>query len=297
MTGLDRRWTVPSALLAALLVSASGCGEPTDHPPAPEAELRVGERVVEEGELRRFLLREVGLPQKQIDARALPAYRRDLLRQLLFARAATRMGLELDSVEVERELEILRELAPKAPAARLEQEARRAVLARAYESEVLARQVDVTEEEVEARLRERPRDRERTIVFRQIVVSDGDRARELHRSLARGEGSFQKRAAEVSEGPERGALQQVPIGHLPEPVQDVLRRTREGRVSPPVEIEGRYYLFEVQAQNRDPDPARRRERQEVRRRLIREKLDELRREHVSRLARSEGVELPPGGDA
>jgi len=247
--------------------------------------------------MHRFLLREIGLPPAEIDQRALPAYRRNLATEILFARAATRIGLEAEPAAVQAEQRLLRKLDPAADEDQLEREARRAVLARAYEAQVLARRIEVTSEEVESRLVARPRDERRTAVFRQIVVDEESEAREVHRRLAREGEPFEEVAKEVSTGPELGALQQVPMGHLPESVQRVLRRTPEGTVSRPVEIEGAHYLFEVQALNRDPDPARRREREEVRRRLFREKLDALREEHVGQLARSEGVELPPGGDA
>jgi hypothetical protein len=253
--------------------------------------------VASASELRRFLLREVGLPPKEIDDRALPAYRRQLATQILFARAATRIGLEAEPAALEAEQGLLQQLDPAAEVDQLEREARRAVLSRTYEAQILAQRVKVTREEVESRLGTRPRDEQRTVVFRQIVVEEEGEAREVHRRLARDGEPFEEVAQQVSTGPERGALQQVPMSHLPERVQRVLRRTPEGTVSRPVKIEGAHYLFEVQALNRDPDPARRREREEVRRRLFREKLDALREEHVGQLARSEGVKLPPGGDA
>lgn len=285
-----------AALLAVLLGSAPGCGEADAPASSPETEVRLGDRVAGVGEMHRFLLREIGLPPAEIDERALPAYRRHLATQILFARAATRIGLEAEPAEMQAEQRLLRQLDPAADEEQLKKEARRAVLARAYEAQVLARRVEVTPEEVEARLGSRPRDERRTAVFRQIVVDEESEAREVHRRLAREGEPFEEVAKEVSTGPELGALQQVPMSHLPESVQHALRRTPEGTVSRPVEIEGSHYLFEVQALNRDPDPARRREREEVRRRLFREKLDALREEHVGQLARSEGVALPPGGD-
>jgi parvulin-like peptidyl-prolyl isomerase len=292
------RWagfTARGVLAAGLLAAVAGCGEPAGEQARVSTEFRLGERVVQTDEMRRFLLREVGLPREDIDDMALPAYRRQLAAQILFARAARRLGLEPAEAAVEAEMELLRELAPDTDPQTLRREALRAVLARAYESEILAPRVEVTAEEVEDRLGAQPRDGRTAAVFRQIVVPDDEEARAVHRRLATGEEPFEEVAREVSAGPEKGALQQVPLTHLPEKVQRALRRTPEGAVSRPVEIEGAHYLFEVQALNRDPDPARRREREEVQRRLFREKLDRLRSEHLAQLARSEGVALPPLG--
>jgi parvulin-like peptidyl-prolyl isomerase len=283
------------ALLVGALGVAVACGGTADEEAASGAVFRLGERVVEADELRRFLLREVGLPREDIDEKALPAYRRQLAAQVLFARAARKLGLEPHPAALQAEKQLLRELAPETEAQIVEREARRAVLARLYENEILAQRVSVTPEEVETRLGAQPREGRTAAVFRQIVVEEADRAREVHRRLARGEEPFEAVAREVSSGPEQGALQQVPLNHLPDSVQRTLRRTPEGTVSRPVEIEGLYYLFEVQALNRDPDPARRREREEVRRRLFREKLDQLRTAHLKELAQSEGIKLPPQG--
>lgn len=288
--------TVVFLLLAALVAWLPGCGPGQNDESVEQTALRVGDEVVGPDSMRRFLLREVGLPPEEIAPEALPTYRRELTAQVLFARAAVEEGLTPDPQALAEEEQLVHELSPDTDPETLRAEARRTVLAHAYEREVIAAGVEVTDEEVEARLGTRPKEEGSSAVFRQIVVADEEAARNAFKRIAQKNESFEAVAREVSSGPERGALQQVPLAHLPDDVLRTLRRTREGTVSRPIELDDAWYLFELQALNRHPDPARRREREEVRRRLFREKLDAMRRGHLEELAARAGVTLPPAAE-
>jgi len=278
------------AVVAALL---PGCRREDGSARGIERVRRVGERDLTDAEFRRYVLREIGVSVEGLDPAAVDRLWGEFLGEVLLARAAEREGIVPDPDAVDRELARLRELGAGGDREELLREARRRVLAGTYVERILAPRVTVTPEEVEAALP--PAEGSRTrhyVVFRQIRVEDEAAARQAWRRVTRGREPFDEVAREVSTAPDRGRLQQRDLAVLPGPVAEALRRLPVGGVSRPVPFDRAYYLFELEARNRDPDPGRARERREIEDRIFREKLDRLREATLERLAREEGIRLP-----
>ncbi len=279
--------------LAALLVFLPGCRREGEARPVERARVdRVGDRELTDAEFRRFVMMR-GLDPAKVDPAALDRLWEEFLAEILLARAAEREGLAPSAEELDRVMEFMADVAPGADGSDLAREARRRALARLYVQRVLLPRVKVSPEEVESALPARKGTRGRHyVVFRQIRVEDEKAAREAWRRVVRKKEPFDEVAREVSTAPDRGRLQQRDVDLLPPRVADVLARLPVGSISRPVAFDGAYYLFELEARNRDPDPGRARERREVEDRLFREKLDRLVQETVRRLAREEGIRPP-----
>ena len=176
------------------------------------------------------------------------------------------------------------------------EDARRALLAAAFERERLAPLAAVSAEEIEQALGPASRRGSRDhVVFRQIRTVDREDANRAYARIAEKGESFESVARDLSAAPDRGALQQRALREIPSEARSVLSRLPEGRLSKPVRVDGAYFVFQLEARNRDPDPERTREREEVRERLRREKLDRVRRETWERLAADEGLASSGGG--
>ncbi|MDQ7008546.1 MAG: peptidyl-prolyl cis-trans isomerase [Acidobacteriota bacterium] len=282
------------ALATAILVSA-GCSssrqEADNEGAAPV--LAVGERELGRPEFERYLLREVGVQAGTIDAQAEKELYEEFYAEVLLARAAERAGFEVDAAALNAEVARLEGLEPAGSAEELEREARRRLLAQLYLEQVLAAEITIEPEEVDARLGRPERHRRRDlIVYRQIAVAGEKEAKAVYRRVVRGKEPFDAVARELSLTPDRGAIQQVPLEGLPDPVADVLERLPEGKISRPVKVGDLVYLFQVDARNRERDPGRVRQRQEVEQRLLTEKLESLRRQRLVQLAEEEGVRAP-----
>lgn len=289
-----RRATVAGACcLAVLLVLLPGCRREREVRPSERVRVeRVGDRELTDAEFRRFVMAH-GLDPADVDPAALDRLWDEFLAEILLARAAEREGIVAPPEELGREEEFLADIAPEATPADLEREARRRTLATLYVQRVLVPQVTVTSEEVEAALPPRRGSRGRHyVVFRQIRLDDEKAAREAWRRVVRKKEPFDEVARRVSTAPDKGRLQQRDVDLLPPKVADVLARLPVGGISRPVAFDGAYYLFELEARNRDPDPGRARERREVEDRLFREKLERLVQQTVERLAREEGIRPP-----
>ncbi len=282
-----------ACLVAVLLVPGPGCRRGGGaRAPRPDRVRRVGERELTEAEFRRFVAMH-GLDPDDVDPAALDRLWEEFLAEVLLARAAEREGIEPPSLDVSQAREFVADIDPGSGPEERERDARRMVLARLYVERVLVPQVKVTPEEVEAALPPgKPSRGRHYLVFRQIRLEDEGAAREAWRRVVRKKEPFDEVAREVSTAPDRGRLQQRDVNLLPSPVAEALSRLPVGGVSRPVPFDGAYYLFELEARNRDPDPGRERERREVRERLFREKLDRLVEETLRRLAREEGIRPP-----
>ncbi|NJN64928.1 MAG: peptidylprolyl isomerase, partial [Acidobacteria bacterium] len=252
---------------------------------------RVGDREIGEPEFARFVqTTQRSRARGHRRGRARGALE-ELLAEVLLARAAERGGVSASHEAVETEFSSLRALAPDQDESVLRSEAERSALARAYVDQVIAAQVSVGDAEVDAALPPVPSAGAENVVFRHILVETEEQANEASRSLAAGE-SFDAVARRVSMAAGAGQPQQRRLDELPEEASRVLSSLPEGAVSKPIKIGDGYHLFQVDARNRDPDPGRARERAEVRHRLFREKLSQVRRARLDDLAREEGVRPP-----
>ncbi len=295
-----RRLALGAAIVAAAWVTA-GCRKAAEPDPAsrPDWIERIGDRLVDPGEFDRFLEREIGMAPAEIDAAVRARLYEDFLAEILFARAAARLGLHAPEQELATEIELLASIAPDQPPETVRREAERTVLAREYERQVLYREIQVGDDEVVQVLgKERRLSRRNVIVFRQIMVDTKEAAREAHRRITRGREPFDEVARQISQSGVGGELQQRRLDSLPQEASRVLERLPEGAISKPVEIGGMWYLFEVTARNYDPDPGREREREVARHRLFQEKLERARAARLAELARQENVRAPRvGADA
>lgn len=283
------------AALVLATVALAACGhEPPPAPPAPSERVgQVGDRPLTEGEFQRYLLREVGVRLEDLDPGVADSLYEELYAQVLLARAAERAGFEAEPRALGEEIGRLAQLGISATPEELRREAQRRILAQRYLRQVLASEVTVSDEEVQARLGRPVKHRRRDyVVFRQIVVGDKAAADQVYRRAVRKGESFDELARGFSLAPDKGAIQQVPLENLPPEAADVLGRLREGKISRPVKVGDAYYLFQLDAKNRDPDPGRARERQKVLHELFDEKLEELRVKRLAELAAKEGVRPP-----
>ncbi len=286
--------------LALLAGVAAGCGRDEGAASAGRSEaLRVVE--IDEQDFELYLLHVVGTAELEdgtIDDEARRLLRDELRSEMLLAAEAERLGIEPAERRVLAELRVLEEIASGFEPGRRSRHARRAALADAYVGQQLVGRVVVGDEDVEAALGPSPRAAAREyVVFRQIRVIDRAAADEAYRRVVRQKEAFEEVAAEVTTAADGGAPQQRALSGLPERVAGVIARVPEGTVSRPVQHGDAWYLFQVEARLRDPDPGRDRRRQEVRDRLFRERLDALRDAVVARLAAGQPAFDSPGGTA
>ncbi|MDH3283418.1 MAG: peptidylprolyl isomerase [Acidobacteriota bacterium] len=276
-------------------VAMAGCGERPVGPEGGEPSRidRIGGREVTDAEFEIYLQRELGDASLEVAAAARRRLYEEFIAELLFARAGEREGLDAPAGLVEEEMLRLREAGIEANDDELRLQARRTLLARAYEREVLLPGVSVPPEEVERELgAPLKRQAREFVVFRQIRAEDSASADLAYRRVVRQRESFEEVARELSTAPDRGALQQRALPHLPRVTTDVLRRLPEGSASRPVEVDGAFYVFQVVARNRDPDPGRVAERELVRLRLFQARLEQLAEERLAELAAREGIRVP-----
>lgn len=280
-------------LAAGLSLATAACSPPQEE--TGDRIDRIGGEELTDEQYERFVRRYAGVPAEEIDPAARQQLYEEYLAELLFARAAEREGLVAPAEAIREQLEALGPQAASEGDSReeLERDARQAVLARLYEEKVLAPRIKVTDEEIDAALGAAPpRVQREFAVFRQIRVDSREAASEAYRRTVRRKEPFEAVAKEMSTAPDAGALQQRPLSNLPAPVADVLRKLPEGGISRPVEYDGAFYLFELEARNRDPDPGRAGERQRVADRLWSEKMSRLKEEELRRLAELEGIRTP-----
>ncbi len=296
---MNRARKLPVLLLVALALGLVGSCRKSDPHEGTESSARriqVGQRLVSDGEFQRYIQRELGLNQEELEPVVAEQLREQLYAEVLLARAAERLGVSVDSLQEADEVAALEALETGASEDELKIEARRALLARAYEETVLAGEVRISPEDVASRLGKAPRLGARSfMVFRQILVEEKTVADDAYRRIVRKHEPFSSVAAELTLGPDGGAVQQVPIANLPEAAARALGSLPEGGVSRPVLVGRYYYLFQLDARNRDPDPGRAREREMIEHKLFQERFDQLRIERLGKLAREEGVRAPDLG--
>lgn len=283
---------MPLVLLLAFCVV--GCDRSAPEGEPLEEVTVVGDRVVSDEEFNRYLLHQVGLLPEELDEVVRAQIYEEFLAEILFSRAAQRVGLVPAAEALRSEMARLNAIDPDLPEPVRRAEAQRTLLARAYEERVLAAEITVTPEEVDEALGKAGRKRRTrdTVVYRQIVVEDKAAGDAAYRRITRQGEAFDAVARELSMSGDGGVPQQRRLSDLPEDAAKALKRLPEGQTSRPVEIDKLFYLFQVDALNYDADPGRSQERAELRYRLFREKLDALRARRLAELAAQEDVRVP-----
>ncbi len=282
-----------AGLAAVLALALPSCGGREGSESGPDGSA-LTVHSVSDPDFVRYLRRQVGLSPEELERAAIDQLLEEFYAELLFAKEAERLGLAVDPEALRREIALLESLEAGGTVADFEEEARRAVLARLYEAEVLLPDVSIEAKEVEEHLgKRRGRVGRRYMVFRQILVEEKSAAEDVYRRVTRGREPFAAVATEISLGADQGALQQVLLDDLPRDAARSLERVPEGGVSRPVRVGDYYYVFQVDARNYDADPGRARERALVEHKLFQERLDTLRRERLVALAAQEGLALPP----
>jgi hypothetical protein len=281
-----------AALLALLLAAALGPGCGGKDGPAPASTSAPRSTTPSESQLDRFLLRETGLDPRTIDPAARARLREELVAEALFADAAEAQGLYAPIDAIDDATRRLVALGAAGTPEELRADARRRVLAQIYETTVLMPEVRVEDAEIERELAAtRPADRGEQVTFRQLLVDSRVKANAAYERLKRGRESFQDVAGQVSQAPDRGAIQTRPLTQLPEPAAKVLKKLRPGELSRPVEIEGSYYLFRLEGRRRPPAPGAR-EREAARERVFERKFGALRVARLLELAAAAAVPVP-----
>ena len=278
--GRRLRPVLAAVLLAAAL--APGCGGKDE--PAPASTPAPRSTTLTESHLDRFLLRETGLDPRTIDPAARARLREELVAEALFADAAEAQGLYAPLDAIDDATRRLVALGAAGTPEELRADARRRVLAQIYETTVLMPEVRVDDAEIERELAaSRPADRGEQVTFRQLLVDSRVKANAAYERLKRGRETFQDVAGQVSQAPDRGAIQTRSLSQLPEPAAKVLKKLRPGELSRPVEIEGSYYLFRLEDRRLPPGPGAR-EREAARERVFERKFGALRAARLRELA-------------
>ena len=274
-------------LLALLAAGCSGREEPAPATtPAPRG------TTLTEAQLDRFLLRETGLDPRTIDPAARARLREELVAEALFADAAEAQGLYAPIDAIDDATRRLVALGAAGTPEELRADARRRVLAQIYETTVLMPEVRVDDAEVERELAAtRPAGRGEQVTFRQLLVDSRVKANAALERLRRGRETFQDVAGQVSQAPDRGAIQTRSLTQLPAPAAQVLKKLRPGELSRPVEIEGSYYLFRLEDRRLPPGPGAR-EREAARERVFERKFGALRTARLQELAAAAAAPPP-----
>jgi parvulin-like peptidyl-prolyl isomerase len=278
------------ALLALAALAAAGCGGREKSAPAAAPAPR--STTLTEAQLDRFLLRETGLDPRSIDPAARTRLREELVAEALFADAAEAQGLYAPIDAIDDGTRRLIALGAAGTPEELRADARRRVLAQIYETTVLMPEVQVDEAEVERELAaSRPADRGEQVTFRQLLVDSRVKANAALERLRRGRETFQDVAGQVSQAPDRGAVQVRQLSQLPAPAAQVLKKLKPGELSRPVEIEGSYYLFRLEDRRPPPGPGAR-EREAARERVFERKFGALRAARIQALAAAAAAPAP-----
>lgn len=281
-----------AASLGLLLAACGRGGESTELAHARLVK-QVGEFQLDDAALERHIRYETGMRPEDLDPLGRARLGEELLAEALLARGAELEKLTPAADALAAEVARLQAVVgATAPGERLQDDARRRVLARLYERQILVPQVVVKEQDVEraAQIAGGAAGGEQ-VVFRQLRVDTEAAAQQAQRDILAGR-AFDNLAAEVSTAPDRGRPLARSLSELPPAAAAALRGLREGGVSQPVNVDGAYYLFQLDARNAQADPSR--SRDAVRKQLWERGFEELRRRRVAELAEREGVRAPIG---
>jgi hypothetical protein len=121
--------------------------------------------------------------------------------------------------------------------------------------EVTAAAARLSEAEVRAHAEEH-RERllpERRLELRALAFDSKEEAAKIHREIRRRRMTFNEAVVQYEKYPGQGRPQLIDWTSLSEEMRVALEDLKQGRVSPPLEFHGIYYLFEVGSWLREPE--------------------------------------------
>lgn len=166
---------------------------------------------------------------------------------------------------------------------------------RKLQDQLIVRQVEVSPEDIDAylalhrdELRPRPR-----IVLRSISAASEDRAARIRSEIVRKKRTFDQALSAYASSRGEGQSQEVALDALPEPVREAVGSLKRGQVSRPVQLEGIWYVFQVEstAVERAADPRTLRALAEEQ--LRQQRIEEASRRLLEDLRRKARIELNP----
>ncbi len=295
---VDRR-SIPRVQLSALLgmtlaLTACARSNTAGAPASPGASTAAQSSSPAAESFERWLRLEAGVEPAEVAPEARRTLWREYCAELLFARAAEQQQLAVPENAVAAEIERLEALGDVWPPEQRRDAARQKILAVLYEEHVLREQVNVTEEEVAAALQREGVEGREGVSFRMLRTETRSAVDRARARIAKGE-PFDQVARELSTTPDKGALQQQVLSDLPKGAAAAMQGLREGSVSEPVEIGKAWYLFLLEARNRDLDPNQARKRAALRQSLLQQRFDQRRERELENLAQAAKLNLnqPP----
>ncbi|MDX1388009.1 MAG: peptidyl-prolyl cis-trans isomerase [Acidobacteriota bacterium] len=167
---------------------------------------------------------------------------------------AERRGVQVEPWEVEiylgREPDEAEEAAeapdPDNPGYRL---ARRNLMIQKLRGAVVAGEVEVSEADVDAYLR-RHQDRllpDDHLIVRRLTLAGRKEANDVRREIIEKSMPFDKAATVFGGEPHQGRPEQLEIEALPEVMREAVEKLKPGQISRPVEFDGAYHLFLLEA--------------------------------------------------
>lgn len=282
--------------LLVLALALTACTQPgsSDASAKPDNQAATASTVLAGESFERWLRLEAGVEPADIAPEARVELWREYCAEELFAEAANRQNLSVPENAIAAEIARLEALGDVWPPEQRREAARRKLLAVLYEERVLRQQVQVSEEEVAAALKHAGVEEKQGVSFRMLRTETRTQLDQARARIAKGE-AFDQVAREVSTTPDGGALQQQFLSDLPKAAAAVMQGLGEGTVSEPVEIGKAWYLFLLEARNRDLDPNRARQRAALRQSLLQQKFDQRRARELESLAQAAKLSLaqPP----
>lgn len=281
----------------ALLLLALGCGARTDSNDTANASENgmpaSADLVIQpsQSDFERWLRLEAGIDPREAGEPARAPLYREYVAERLFAAEARAKSIRVPEEALAEELARRSASTDDAPETQRREEAERKLLAVLYEEQVIRPQIKVAPAEVERRLKQLPSRPVEEVFFRSLRADSEAAAVAAVRRVGQNGETFESVAEAVSTAPDKGALQQRALSDLPAAAAAALGALREGDVSPPVPIEKAWYLFQLEARNRDPDPARTRDRAQIQASLVQQQFDAAREREIERLAQQQGVSL------
>ncbi len=205
--------------------------------------------------------------------------------EALLLREARRAGFDAGDREVEAYLrmgadEHSRE--PRLEAAALEA-VRRVLIVQKFRESWLRKTVRITPQMIEASVAEQRRElvpRE-SVVLRALLLASPEQAQQVYEEIRRRRMTFNEAVVAYANAPGQGLPVEMGRDGLPPELDAAIAGLRTGRVTPPVELHGSTYLFELVARHRGTVVAE----EELRVRAEEELLERLRREALARLER------------
>jgi hypothetical protein len=123
---------------------------------------------------------------------------------------------------------------------------------------------------------------ERRLEIRALAFESKDEAAKVHREIRRRRMTFNEAVVRYERYPGQARPQLIDWSSLSETMRDALEDLKQGKVSPPLEFHGAFYLFEIGAWLREPEDLERELHERARRELLaaarQSAIDELLRE-------------------